>query len=247
LNDEDDDNDGIPDNTENPCKNIYTFNVNTEGWVTLNQINGVFSNSTNPISHSKSAVTGNVGCRISNTGSANAQIAGASPTRSNYLVDADPNFGDMFIRSPNYGGRDITSFIGGTFNFDHYNFRVGFIGNPSVGSSSGWSTTETIIYLIGGGDTITATTPIDTDAFENGEWNTQSVPMELSRWGGDQAKFKNVLYNLETISIRVEFIISGNTGNCRDVEYYAIDKLYFDRILFVATILIMMVYQITLI
>ena len=47
----DDDNDGIPDNTENACQRVFNFNVSSEGWYSINNNNNleVWSD---PASHS---------------------------------------------------------------------------------------------------------------------------------------------------------------------------------------------------
>ena len=94
LDDIDDDNDGIPDTLEDACGKAYTFNTSAEGWYTINN-NDNNSPGTIPSSHSTDAVTANVGCTINSTGPANMNIAGASPTGSDYIVDADPSGGNM--------------------------------------------------------------------------------------------------------------------------------------------------------
>ncbi|WP_343762917.1 DUF11 domain-containing protein, partial [Gangjinia marincola] len=220
----DDDNDGIPDIVENPCRAAFDFTTSSQGWYTINNNNNgaVFSN---PSSNSTDGVTANVGCLISVTGAANANIAGASPSGTNYLVDADPIGGTTYVRSPNFGGVDFSSNIGGTFTWDYYNYRVGFTGNP------GWfSGGLNIFFYDTNGNFVTANQAVsaaDLANFENGFWNSYSLNIDDATFSGTLADLTNVLSDLQYISLQVEYINGGNTGNCADVEYYAVDNIQF--------------------
>ena len=219
----DDDNDGIPDNVEDPCEKTFAFNFSSEGWYTINN-NDNSQVGSNPASHSTDPVTGNVRCNISITGPANQNIAGASPTNTNYIVDADPSNGVMYLRSPDLEGLDYSELLDGTFQYDAYNYRVGETGNPNW--SGGISATARIYDIQG--NVITAQSSI-TNAqktnWQNGSWNTFNFTIDDATWSGDQALLENVLADVSYISLRMEFINGGNTGNCNDVEYYAMDNV----------------------
>ncbi len=228
----DDDNDGIPDTEEDLCKTAFTFDLGPEGWFTLNNNTTVASN---PASHSLDAVTRNIGCPVQITGASNANIAGASPTNSNYLVDADPTGGITFTRSPNLGGVDYSSFLGGTMLYDLYNYRVGFTGNPNWlnnDPSHGSARMEILITNTTGGSIrfLRDLTPAELSNWENGIWNTFPATFDDASWSGSQADLEAVLSDVQNISIRVENIGGGDTGNCSDVEYYALDNVVFRAI-----------------
>ncbi|MEP2058824.1 MAG: gliding motility-associated C-terminal domain-containing protein [Maribacter litoralis] len=225
LDDLDDDNDGTPDTLEDACGKAYTFNTSAEGWYTINNNNNALPG-TIPSSHSSDAVTANVGCSISSTGAANQNIAGASPTGSDYIVDADPSGGTMYMRSPNFGGVDFSNLIDGTFTYDAYNYRVGFTGNPNW---SGSPTGNMVIYDTSG-NSVSTSFPISTAQltnWENGIWNTFNVTIDDASFSGDQSLLESVLSDVDYISLKMEFINGGNTGDCADVEYYAIDNVVF--------------------
>ena len=237
----DDDNDGIPDNVENPCEKLFTFDLSSEGWFTINNqshtrnYNGIWtatnerhinsgSNLVPPASHSTDPITGNDGCPIDNTGRANKNIAGASPTRTNYIVDADPSGGIMYLRSPNLGGIDYSDLLGGTFQYDAYNYRVNRTGNPNwIGSSR-----ATVYIFDTQGRYVRAQSNLTQNPhfarFEAGLWNTFAFTLNSTIWTGD-APIADVLADVDQISIRMEYIGGGNTGNCADVEYYAMDNV----------------------
>ena len=237
----DDDNDGIPDNVENPCEKTFAFDLSSEGWFTVNNqshtrnYNGIWtatnerhinsgSNLVPPASHSTDPITGNDGCPIDNTGRANKNIAGASPTRTNYIVDADPSGGIMYVRSPNLGGIDYSDLLGGTFQYDAYNYRVNRTGNPNwIGSSR-----ATVYIFDTQGRYVRAQSNLTQnphfDRFEAGLWNTFAFTLNSTIWTGD-APIADVLADVDQISIRMEYIGGGNTGNCADVEYYAMDNV----------------------
>ena len=237
----DDDNDGIPDNVENPCEKLFTFDLSSEGWFTINNqshtrnYNGIWaatnqrhinsgSNLVPPASHSTDPITGNDGCSIDNTGRANKNIAGASPTRTNYIVDADPSGGLMYLRSPNLGGIDYSDLLGGTFQYDAYNYRVNRTGNPNwIGSSR-----ATVYIFDTQGRYVRAQSNLTRnphyDRFEAGLWNTFAFTLNSTIWTGN-ASIADVLADVDQISIRMEYIGGGNTGNCADVEYYAMDNV----------------------
>ena len=225
LDDLDDDNDGIPDSVEDACGKAYTFNSTSEGWYTIRDNNNSLPG-TIPSSHSTDAVTANIGCTINATGPANQNIAGASPTGSNYIVDADPSGGLAYLRSPDFGGVDFSNLIDGTFTYDAYNYRVGFTGNPNwIGSPQ-----ANIFIYDTAGNFVQTTFPI-TNAqltnWENGIWNTFNIPITDANFSGTSADLQNVLSDVNYLSIQMEFVSGGNTGNCSDVEYYAIDNVVF--------------------
>ncbi len=222
----DDDNDGIPDNVENPCEKLFAFDLSSEGWFTVNDNNGN-NRSSNPneppASHSTDPVTGNDACTINNTGRANKNIAGASPTRTAYIVDADPNGGLMYLRSPNLGGINYSDLLDGTFQYDAYNYRVNKSNDP------GWiSNARATVYIFNtDGKYVSATsllTATHKNRWENGLWNTFSFPLNTTTWTGNTS-LANVLADVDQISIRMEYISNGNTGDCTDVEYYAMDNV----------------------
>jgi large repetitive protein len=215
----DDDNDGILDSVENPCEKAFTFNASSQGWYTINNNNNNQPGSI-PASHSTDPGTANVGCTIVSTGAANINIAGASPTNTNYVVDADPSGGTMWLRSPNLGGQNWSALIGGTFEYSHYDYRAGYTGNPGWNSSNG----EVRIYSTNG-TSIGNTHPIDQIAFQNGTWNTHLLALTPANWGTTAANLNAILSSVGYISIRMEFINGGNTGDCDDVEYYAMDNI----------------------
>ena len=216
----DDDNDGIPDNEEDNCNKWFTFNASPEGWYTINNNNNALPG-TIPASHSTDPVTANVGCTITITGAANANIAGASPTLTNYIVDADPSGGTMWIRSPQLGGQDWRDLLNGTFEYSHYNYRVGFTGNPVwSGSTNG----QVVLYGTNG-SSVSTTHPVNLTDWENGIWNTHIITMNDASWTGTISDLTDVLASVDYMSIRMEFINGGNTGVCGDVEYYAIDNI----------------------
>ncbi len=240
----DDDNDGIPDNVENPCEKLFAFDLSSEGWFTINKnnINDAASNGPEtPASHSTDDRTQNVvdpdgegglrGCAIDNTGRANKNIAGASPTRTNYIVDADDSGGDMYLRSPDFGGIDYSTLLGGTFQYDAYNYRVGAVGPPYNNPPSdtrNWSNNAaaTVYIYDTNGNHVRAQTTISTthkQRWENGLWNTFSFTLANGSW--TQGTLSTVLSNVSYISIRMEFIYGGNTNECDDVEYYAMDNV----------------------
>ncbi|MBT8256221.1 MAG: hypothetical protein KJO23_06745, partial [Bacteroidia bacterium] len=222
--DNDDDNDGIPDYQDDPCTSAFTFNQTSEGWFTTNNNSGVPDS--NPASHSNDAATANVGCTINIYGPANMNIAGLSATGTNYLVDADDTGGNMWVRSPNFGGLNLSNALGGNFSYDAYNYRVGYTGNPSWGNVA----TPTTMQIEGTDGTIVqATAPINYTNWENGIWNAFSVPLTNGNWIviAGTGNLSTVLTSIQNIRIRTEFINGGNTGNCADVEYYAVDNIVF--------------------
>ncbi len=247
----DDDNDGIPDNVENPCEKLFAFDLSSERWFTINDkydgdhpthkwvavdqryINSG-SNLVPPASHSTDGRTKNVededlkpllGCPIDNTGKANKNIAGASPTRTAYIVDADPSSGLMYLRSPNLGGIDYRELENGTFQYDAYNYRVGRNGNP------GWlkDANVTVYIFSTTGEHISAQTLLTGNHktnWQNGLWNTFKFDLDAATWsGGNQQKLRDVLGDVDQISIRMEYIGGGNSNRCSDVEYYAMDNV----------------------
>ena len=241
----DDDNDGIPDNVENPCEKTFAFNLSSEGWFTINRndINNSASNGPEtPASHSTDARTQNVndpdgegglpGCAINNTGRANKNIAGASPTRTHYIVDADDSGGDMYIRSPDLGGIDYSTLLNGTFQYDAYNYRVGAVGPPinNGNTNQSWSNggqATVFIYDTNGNHVRAQITisPTHKNRWENGLWNTFSFPLTSSGNVWQEGTLSTVLSSVSYISIRMEFIYGGNTNECDDVEYYAMDNV----------------------
>ncbi|WP_425545356.1 beta strand repeat-containing protein, partial [Gangjinia marincola] len=221
----DNDNDGIPDIVENPCGSAFTFNIDSQGWYTINNNNNA-SVTANPASHSTDAITANVGCDITPVGPANTNTSGTSPTGTNYIVDADPNGGNMYLRSPDFGGLDYSGLVGGSFEYQHYNYRVGFTGDPN------WNTNPSIFigFYDTNGNAVTSQRPVTAAEFtnwENGIWNTFNISIDDATFSGNAADLINVLSDLNYISIRIEFINGGNTGNCADVEYYALDNIIF--------------------
>ena len=241
----DDDNDGIPDNVENPCEKTFAFNLSSEGWFTINKnnINDPASNGPEtPASHSTDARTQNVvdpdgegglsGCAIDNTGRANKSIAGASPTRTHYIVDADDSGGDMYLRSPDLGGIDYSTLLDGTFQYDAYNYRVGAVGPPinNGNTNQSWSNggqATVFIYDTNGNHVRARITisPTHKNRWENGLWNTFSFPLTSSGNVWQEGILSTVLSSVSYISIRMEFIYGGNTNECDDVEYYAMDNV----------------------
>jgi large repetitive protein len=215
----DDDNDGILDSVENPCEKAFNFNASSQGWYTINNNNNNLPG-TIPASHSTDAGTANVGCTIVSTGPANINIAGASPSNTNYVVDADPSGGTMWLRSPDLGGQNWSALVGGTFEYSHYDYRAGYTGNPGWNSANG----EVRIYSTNG-TSIGNTHPIDQIAFQNGTWNTHLLALTPANWGTTAANLNAILSSVGYISIRMEFINGGNTGDCDDVEYYAMDNI----------------------
>ncbi|MGB3778735.1 MAG: tandem-95 repeat protein [Tunicatimonas sp.] len=235
----DDDNDGIPDNVENPCEKTFAFNLSSEGWFTVNDNNGnKRSSNANeiPASHSTDGRTQNVndsseplpGCPIDNTGRANKNIAGASPTRTAYIVDTDPSGGLMYLRSPNLGGIDYSELLGGTFQYDAYNYRVNKSGDPGW-LLSGTNKSRATVYIFDTqGKYVRAQSDLTQnphyDRFEAGLWNTFAFTLDGAVWTGD-ASLADVLADVDQISIRMEYISGGNTNECDDVEYYAMDNV----------------------
>ncbi|MEM6263309.1 MAG: T9SS type A sorting domain-containing protein [Bacteroidota bacterium] len=220
--DYDDDNDGIPDSQEG-CSLTYRFDVSSEGWFSLND-NSMSKIESNPASHSSDGTTNNSGCTISTSGASNANIAGASPTNSNYIVEDDPSGGIMYLRSPSLGGMDQSPLEGGTLTYDAYTYRVGFTGDP------GWLAGTEVIVQMGNTTSGTMTysravTSAELTNWENGIWNTFEIPMNHTDWGETNGDFLAVLSDLDFISIRMEHISGGNTSNCGDTEYYAMDNI----------------------
>jgi len=221
----DDDNDGIPDTEEDSCAVLATFDIDSEGWYTINNNDNAQVQS-NPASHSSDGVTSSDGCTITATGISNQNIAGTSPTGTNYVVDSDPNGGANYLRSSNAGGIDHSNLIGGTFQYDAYNYKVGVTGNP------GWvpSPTGNIVIYDTMGNSIEASFPLTAAQltnWENGIWNTFSIPVDDANWSGTQQDLIDVLSDYDYVSILMEFVSASNTGNCNDVEYYAIDNVVF--------------------
>ena len=223
----DDDNDGIPDNVEDPCQKSFAFNFSAEGWYTINNNNNNQVGS-NPASHSTDPATGNDGCTISITGPANENIAGASPTNTNYIVDADPNGGLMYLRSPDFDGLDYRGLLGGTFQYDAYNYRVGYSSRANKNPNWINNAKATVFIYDIQGNVIQAESTVTNGQFtnwENGSWNTFAFPIDDATWSGNAARLNDVLTDVDYISIRMEYIGGGNTGNCADVEYYAMDNV----------------------
>ena len=224
----DDDNDGVPDNVEDPCQKTFAYNFSSEGWYTINNNNNNQVGS-NPASHSTDPVTGNDGCTISIVGPANENIAGASPTGTNYIVDADPNGGLMYLRSPEFGGLDYRGLLGGTFQYDAYNYRVGYGQNGKPKNPVWINNARATVYIYDiQGNSIRAqstVTGVQFTNWENGSWNTFAFPIDDATWSGNAALLNNVLADVDYISIQMEFVNGGNTGDCDDVEYYAMDNV----------------------
>jgi gliding motility-associated-like protein len=236
----DDDNDGIPDNVENPCEKLFTFDLSSEGWFTINDNNGNKRSSNaieTPASHSTDGRTQNVrdnseplpGCPIDNTGRANKNIAGASPTRTAYIVDTDPSGGLMYLRSPNLGGINYSNLLGGTFQYDAYNYRVNKSGDPGWLTADNANKARATVYIFNTqGKYVRAQSDLAQNPhfnrFQAGLWNTFTFSLNATTWTGD-ASLADVLADVDQISIRMEYIGGGNTNKCNDVEYYAMDNV----------------------
>jgi len=225
LVDLDDDNDGIPDTEEDTCATLATFDIDSEGWYTINNNNNAQVQS-NPASHSSDGVTSSDGCTITATGPGNMNIAGLSPTGTDYVVDSDPNGGANYLRSSNTGGIDYSNLLGGTFQYDAYNYRVGATGNP------GWipSPAADIVIYDTAGNFVQASFPLTAAQltnWENGIWNTFSITVDDANWSGTQQDLIDVLSDYDYVSIKMEFVTAANTGDCNNVEYYAIDNVVF--------------------
>ncbi|NRR90450.1 DUF11 domain-containing protein [Winogradskyella undariae] len=224
----DNDNDGILDIVENSCDAKFTFNTGTAGWYSLND-NDLSKIASNPISNSTSTVTGNHGCTIDITGLANTNIAGLSPDATDYAVDSDIDTGLTYLRKSDIGGLNYGGLIGGTFSYDHYNYRAGYTGNP------GWLTTGSgsavnVYFYDTAGNFVNATrllTSAELNNWENGIWNTILINIDDASFSGTLEDLTNVLSDLNEISIRVENIGSGHDGNCSDIEYFALDNVAF--------------------
>ncbi|WP_179317464.1 DUF7507 domain-containing protein, partial [Winogradskyella undariae] len=224
----DNDNDGILDIVENSCDAKFTFNTGTAGWYSLND-NDLSKIASNPISNSTSTVTGNHGCTIDITGLANTNIAGLSPDATDYAVDSDIDTGLTYLRKSDIGGLNYGGLIGGTFSYDHYNYRAGYTGNP------GWLTTGSgsavnVYFYDTAGNFVNATrllTSAELNNWENGIWNSILINIDDASFSGTLEDLTNVLSDLNEISIRVENIGSGHDGNCSDIEYFALDNVAF--------------------
>ncbi|QXP79699.1 gliding motility-associated C-terminal domain-containing protein [Winogradskyella sp. HaHa_3_26] len=224
----DNDNDGILDIVENSCDAKFTFNTGTAGWYSLND-NDLSKIASNPISNSTSTVTGNHGCTIDITGLANTNIAGLSPDATDYAVDSDIDTGLTYLRKSDLGGLNYGGLIGGTFSYDHYNYRAGYTGNP------GWLTTGSgsavnVYFYDTAGNFVNATrllTSAELTNWENGVWNSILINIDDASFSGTLEDLTNVLSDLNEISIRVENIGSGHDGNCSDIEYFALDNVAF--------------------
>ncbi|MCF6349554.1 MAG: gliding motility-associated C-terminal domain-containing protein [Flavobacteriaceae bacterium] len=218
------DNDGIPNYIDNPCEAAFTFNQTSEGWFTNNNNNGIPIS--NPANHSNDPATNFGNCPINIYGVSNASIAGLSPTNTNYIVDTDNGPGIMWLRSPNFGGLNLSNTLGGTFQFDSYNYRAGFTGNPN------WiniSTPITMQFEGTDGTIVQATASINYPNWENGIWNTFTVVLDNANWTviAGSGNLTSVLASVQNIKLRMEFIGGGDTGNCADIEYYALDNIIF--------------------
>ncbi|MFC7356500.1 beta strand repeat-containing protein, partial [Jejudonia soesokkakensis] len=240
--DSDDDNDGIPDYADNPCDSSFTFNQTAEEWFTLN--NNTLPAISDPAAHANDATTGTPFCDIDIYGPANLNIAGTSPTGTNYIVDADDTGGNMWLRSPNFGGLNASGAAGGQFQYDAYNYRVGYTGDPNWGGGD----VEVILYDTSGGF-IRATRPLtgtpggntggvngnpstpgsEYANWENGIWNTFTFNLDTTDFtlNNGAVSVAAVLADLDQIAIRMEFVNGGNSGSCSDVEYYALDNIIF--------------------
>ncbi len=223
----DNDNDGILDDLENPCTTSFNFNNSTEGWYTINNnVNGG-PNNVNQFVHSTAATTVYNSCPISATGPSNMNIAGASPTNTNYLVAVDAYGGYLYARSPDLGGQDFSNIIGGTFSYESYTYRVGYTGDPGWATGSGLN--KIVFIYDTSGNYIRYSTPLsnaEKQNLENGIWNTTTIPMDSGAWTTSPgATFASVLSDVEYISIKIEFIYGGNTTSCSSIEYYALDNV----------------------
>ncbi|WP_449441499.1 DUF7507 domain-containing protein, partial [Winogradskyella costae] len=224
----DNDNDGILDIVENSCDAKFTFNTGTAGWYSLND-NDLSKIASNPISNSTSTFTGNHSCTIDITGLANTNIAGLSPDATDYAVDADIDTGLTYLRKSDLGGLNYGGLIGGTFSYDHYNYRAGYTGDP------GWLTTGSksavnVYFYDTAGNFVNATrllTSAELNNWENGIWNSILINIDDASFSGTLEDLTNVLNDLNEISIRVENIGSGHDGNCLDIEYFALDNVTF--------------------
>ncbi len=219
----DDDNDGIPDSEEGLCAEMATFNLSSEGWYTIND-NDNAQIQTNPSSHSTDAQTAGAGCPIDINGPSNTVVAGMSPTGTNYIVDADPNPGDNFLRSPNRGGIDLSNLLGGAVQYDAYDYKLGVTGNP------GWVANPmgNVFLYDTAGNFVQATFPITSEQlykWENGLWNTFVISLDDASWSGTEQDLIDVLSDYDYISIQMEFILASNPAVCADSEYFAIDNV----------------------
>ncbi len=230
IDDLDDDNDGIPDEEEGICDQVNTFDVSSEGWFTIND-NDNNKIQSDPASHSRDSKTSSVKCNINTTGLANMSIAGASPTGTDYIVDADPNDGINYLRSPDFGGIDLSNLLGGQVEYDAYNYKVGETGDPGWITETSESDRKARVFLFDtNGNSVSSIfdlTPEQLTNWENGFWNTIKVPLVEANWSGSSPSvdLESVLSNYSYISIRMEFIFAGNTQDCNSTEYYAIDNV----------------------
>ena len=209
-----------------------SFDASAEGWFLTNNNTG--TPIVNPMSYSGDGATSSLGCTITTTGSSNLSIAGASPTGTSYVVDADSTGGISWYRSPDLGGLDLLSTLGGTFDFSAYTYQI--IAAPGDTPPGGWtasappSNTDAFmkVEIEGTNGTVVQAVPVlvDFTQWEQGNWIDFSFAINDSNWSGTLADLTSVLASVRNIRIRAEFIFGGDTNVCGTTEYFALDEVH---------------------
>ncbi len=208
-----------------------TFDASAEGWFLTNQNTG--TPIVDPMSYSGDGTTASLGCAITTTGLSNISIAGASPTGTNYAADVDSTGGITWFRSPDLGGLDMASTLGGTVSFSSYTYQL--VPTPGGPPPGGWTETAAPnntdghmkVELEGTNGTVVqliTASSFDKTPWQAGNWIDFSFPIDDASWTGTLADLNGVLASVRNIRIRAEFIFGGNSNVCSTTEYFALDE-----------------------
>lgn len=209
----DDDNDGIRDIHEGgQVEYVIDFDNDNEGWIRSN--NGP-SNNDGPIAHSSDLLT-SAGCDMN-------EFTTAYPSSSGHLLEVDITLGDIYFRNSSPLGISDRNLLNGTLSFRWIN---GSLAGPLINPQNDFS----MSLILSNSSGLSVQTDIDVTGRGNDGWQHIVIGITNANFSGTLGNLRNVLTDLQNISIQVETLENTTFRNCFIEEFYGLDDIVFSTI-----------------